>query len=78
MVEQHHRSRTCYYSFQISFLAMCVCERIDFKILLLLYEAQNGLEPSTSLNCCCVTDPSGPLRSCGTGLVTGLRVKTTC
>ena len=54
-----------------------VCQRIDFKILLLVYKALNGLGPKYISDLLIPYEPSRPLRSSGTGLlsVPGVRTK---
>ena len=53
-----------------------VCQRIDFKILLLVYKALNGLGPKYITDLLTNYEPSRPLRSSGTGLLTVPRVRT--
>ena len=53
-----------------------VCQRIDFKILLLVYKAPNGLGPKHISDLLLWYEPSRPLRSSGTGLFSVPRVKT--
>lgn len=53
-----------------------VCQRIDFKILLLVYKALNGLGPKYICDLLINYEPSRPLRSSGTGLLTVPRVRT--
>ena len=53
-----------------------VCQRIDFKILLLVYKALNGLGPKYISDLLIRYEPSRPLRSSGTGLLFVPRVKT--
>ncbi len=53
-----------------------VCQRIDFKILLLVYKALNGLGPKYISDLLLRYEPSRPLRSSGAGLLSVPRVKT--
>ena len=53
-----------------------VCQRIDFKILLLVYKALNGLGPKYISDLLPRYEPPRPLRSSGTGLLSVPRVKT--
>ncbi|XP_068573506.1 uncharacterized protein, partial [Cebidichthys violaceus] len=53
-----------------------VQQRIDFKILLLVYKALNGLGPKYISNLLLPYEPSRPLRSSGTGLLSVPRVRT--
>ena len=53
-----------------------VCQRIDFKILLLVYKALNGLGPKYISDLLVRYEPSRPLRSSGTALLFVPRVRT--
>ena len=53
-----------------------VCQRIDFKILLLVYKSLNGLAPIYISELLPHYEPSRPLRSSGTGLLAVPRIKT--
>ena len=53
-----------------------VYQRIDFKILLLVFKALNGLGPKYISDLLIRYEPSRPLRSSGTGLLSVPRVKT--
>ncbi|XP_068571421.1 uncharacterized protein [Cebidichthys violaceus] len=53
-----------------------VQQRIDFKILLLVYKALNGLGPKYISDLLLPYVPSRPLRSSGTGLLSVPRVRT--
>ncbi|XP_068997425.1 uncharacterized protein [Embiotoca jacksoni] len=53
-----------------------VQQRIYFKILLLVYEALNGLGPKYICDLLQPYEPSRPLRSSGTGLLSVTRVRT--
>ena len=53
-----------------------VCFRFDFKIILLVFKALNGLGPSYLTNLLLSYEPSRTLRSSGTGLLTVPRVNT--
>ncbi|XP_032872790.1 uncharacterized protein LOC116970201, partial [Amblyraja radiata] len=53
-----------------------VCQRIDFKILLLVYKALNGLGPKYISDLLLSYEPPRPLRSSGTGLLCVPRVRT--
>ncbi len=53
-----------------------VCQRIDFKILLLVYKELNGLGPKYISDLLLRYEPSRPLRSSGAGLLSVPRVKT--
>ncbi|KAK9522346.1 hypothetical protein VZT92_018819 [Zoarces viviparus] len=53
-----------------------VQQRIDFKILLLVYKALNGLGPKYISDLLLPYEPSRPLRSSGTGLLSVPRVRT--
>lgn len=52
-----------------------VCQRIDFKILLLVYDTQNGLGPEYIFDLLLCYRPSRPLWSSRHGLFIVLRVK---
>ena len=53
-----------------------VCQRIDFKILLLVYKALNGLGPKYISDLLVRYEAPRPLRSSGTGLLSVPRIKT--
>ncbi|CAJ1082756.1 hypothetical protein KUCAC02_009465 [Xyrichtys novacula] len=53
-----------------------VCQRIDFKILLLVYKALNGSGPKYISDMLIRYEPSRPLRSSGAGLLSVPRVRT--
>lgn len=53
-----------------------VCQRIDFKVLLLVYKALNGLGPKYISDLLIFYEPSRSLRSSGAGLLTVPRVRT--
>ena len=53
-----------------------VCNRIDFKILLIVYKSLNGLAPIYISELLPHYVPSRPLRSSGTGLLAVPRIKT--
>ncbi|MDG2594948.1 hypothetical protein P7M37_24555, partial [Vibrio parahaemolyticus] len=53
-----------------------VYQRIDFKILLLVYKALNGLGPKYISDILVHYEASRPLRSSGTGLLSVPRIKT--
>ena len=53
-----------------------VSQRIDFKILLLVYKALNGLGPKYISDLLLHYEPSRPLRSSGSGLLSVPRVRT--
>ena len=53
-----------------------MCQRIDFKILLLVYKALNGLGPKYISDLLVRYEASRPLRSSGTGLLSVPRIKT--
>lgn len=53
-----------------------VCQRIDFKILLVVYKALNGLEPKYISNLFVYYETSRPLRASATGLLSVTRMKT--
>lgn len=53
-----------------------VSQRIDFKILLLVYKALNGLGPKYMLDLLVPYEASRPLRSSGTGLLCVPRTRT--
>ena len=53
-----------------------VCQRIDFKILPVVYKALNGLAAKSIVDLLSPYEPSGPLRSSSTGLLSVPRVRT--
>ncbi|XP_037631145.1 uncharacterized protein LOC119491325, partial [Sebastes umbrosus] len=53
-----------------------VSQKIDFKILLLVYKALNGLGPKYISDLLLCYEPSRPLRSSGSGLLSVPRVRT--
>uniref|UniRef100_A0A3B3CIL0 Reverse transcriptase domain-containing protein n=1 Tax=Oryzias melastigma TaxID=30732 RepID=A0A3B3CIL0_ORYME len=53
-----------------------VCQRIDFKVLLLVYKALNGLAPKYMTDLLTQYVPARPLRSSGSGLLSVPRVRT--
>ena len=53
-----------------------VCQRLDFKILLLLYKALNGFGPKYISDQLPSYGPSRPLRSSGSGLLSIPKVRT--
>ncbi|KAF7668705.1 hypothetical protein LDENG_00294700, partial [Lucifuga dentata] len=53
-----------------------VCQRIDFKILLLVYKALHGSGPKCIFDLIVQYEPSRPLRSSGSGLLSVPRVRT--
>ena len=53
-----------------------VSQRIDFKILLLVYKALNGLAPKYILDLLSPYEASRPLRSSGTGLLCVPKIRT--
>ena len=53
-----------------------VCFRIDFKVLLLVFQCLNGVGPSYLVELLLPYEPSRTLRSSGTGLLTIPKVRT--
>ncbi|KAF7651872.1 hypothetical protein LDENG_00104180 [Lucifuga dentata] len=53
-----------------------VCQRIDFKVLLLIYKSLNSLGPKYRTEMLWQYEPSRPLSSSGTDLLAVPRVKT--
>uniref|UniRef100_A0A3B4FPC0 Reverse transcriptase domain-containing protein n=1 Tax=Pundamilia nyererei TaxID=303518 RepID=A0A3B4FPC0_9CICH len=53
-----------------------VCQRIDFKVLMLAYKALNGLGPKYISDLLTQYEPSRSLRSSGSGLLSVPRVRT--
>ncbi|KAF7649923.1 hypothetical protein LDENG_00133860, partial [Lucifuga dentata] len=53
-----------------------VCQRIDFKILLLVYKTLHGSGPKYVSDMILQYEPSRPLRSSGSALLSVLRVRT--
>ena len=53
-----------------------VHQRIDFKVLMLVYKALNGLGPKYIIDLLTHYEPSRPLRSSGSGFLSVPRVRT--